>query len=725
MTADAAPDPGTSDAAAPEAGGRSGEATEALELLDTVIRRFGGRARVPQQTMTAAVADALAGSRHLLVQAPTGVGKSNAYAVPAALAALRAKAEGGEGRVVIATATRALQDQLCDVDLPRIADTFAEVGRPFRFAVVKGRNNYLCNAKLAEPAEQQLLPDPTVAAEVKALRDWGAGNVTGERSTFPGPCSDRAWSELSVSSDECPGASRCPFGEVCFTERARQRAHDAQLVVVNTALFAVNAAADGNLLPGYDAVILDEAHELEGSFTSTFSTEISSNRLRRLRALASAAGLGTHGTALDRSAADLDSILDLLGDGRLNLTSVLPTPTDDEGPDGVAVTSPAGGTAADVLAAHRARTTPTSGGGRDADRHPVPALERVVEVLTVIGERCRQLSSATSGVEESRKGAADRAASAADTLANDIRVLLDPGLVEGNVTWVEASSGRRPVLACAPIDVGRLLHRHLWSGPPAVACSATLTVGGDFAPVAAAWGLPADKVSWDGLEVGSPFNHREHSFLYVPKHLPEPRSGQFEGAALAELLELAEAAGGRTLALFTSRRALQAAVLYLRARSTLNVLSQDEGPRSALVEEFRSTPRSVLCGTQGFWVGLDLAGLALTNVVIDKIPFPRPDDPVIGARRDLCATRGGNPFFDVDLPRAARLLAQGAGRLIRTVDDQGVITVLDRRLATARYRTLLLNTLPPARRTIDPDAVKARLRALDELASGRPVDAVV
>jgi ATP-dependent DNA helicase DinG len=593
--------------------------------------------------MAEAVGDAIENRRHLIVQAGTGTGKGFAYLVPALLSG---------SRVVVATATKALQDQLANKDLPLVAE---RLGVPVVFAMLKGRSNYLCRQRAIEVAgggEQLDLsgaadaPGEDGAAlgslgrEVRRLLEWAVTAETGDRSELAFEPKARAWGMVSVSAMECPGKTRCPAGDVCFAEAARDRAATADVIIVNTHLYATHLASGGNVLPPHDVVVFDEAHELEDITSSSLGLEVTAGRF----------------SALARSAKPLiddAALLDALEDS--------------------------GGRLAAMLDSSRGR------------RLPRPLDEDLARVLTLARERISRLSAElrNSHGDQARKA---RAQQGAGHLASDLDHVIS--LPSTHVAWVEGPSDT-PVLKVAPVEVGPLLRALLWErpadeqGPTAILTSATIP-----SKLADRIGLPED--SFESLDVGSPFDYQSQALLYCAVHLPDPRAPAYEPAMHRELHALIKAAGGRTLALFTSWRAMETAVAALRPSVSWPILTQADLPKPALVAAFQGEERSCLFATLGFWQGVDVPGPALSLVTIDRIPFPRPDEPLLQARRDRL---GRDAFGLVDLPRAATLLAQGAGRLIRSASDRGVVAVLDPRLASASYRWELVRALPPMRRT--------------------------
>jgi len=648
------------------------DADEAVDLLERVALGLeGGELRPQQVEMCRAVARSLATGRHLVVQAGTGTGKSLAYLVPAALAGRK---------VVVATATKALQDQLADKDLPAVA---ASLDRPFSFAVLKGRSNYLCRQRAAEIADRgvqgQLAAETEddeahrppagtpkgLVDEVRRLLAWSTTAATGDRADLPFEPGGRAWAMVSVGARECPGAFRCPSGAECFAEAARNEAAAADVVVVNTHLYGAHLASGGAVLPEHDLVVFDEAHEVEAVMTESLGVEISPGRFGALAALARPL-LGRPEQA--ETADALRDVADrLLVETAERLGSrVLVGPGD--GVEGAEV----------------------------ADR-------RLSDLLTLASMRLEQVLAGLRAGRDDRlddqAGRRARALSAAGALLADVARLIGRGA--DDVAWVDGSP-RAPLLRLSPIDVGPALAESLWPVVTAVCTSATIP-----ARLPERLGLPADDV--DVLDVGSPFDYRSHSLLYVARHLPDRRRPESEPALHEELAALIEAAGGRTLALFTSRRATEAAAAALAPRLPYPLLVQGERPKARLLAEFAEDESSCLFATLGFWQGVDVPGRALTLVTLDRLPFARPDDPLLEARRE----RAGDAAFRlVDVPRAATLLAQGAGRLIRRAEDRGVVAVLDPRLATANYRHVLLAGLPPMRRTTDRRQVEDFLRRI-------------
>ena len=615
-----------------------------LERIRTALPG-GGEERAGQQTMVEAVERAMSDGRHLVVQAGTGTGKSLGYLVPAVLSGRR---------VVVATATKALQDQLAEKDLPFLQ---RQLPRTFRWAVLKGRSNYVCRQRLAEIATEAQLELEGLGgghrAELERVLEWAEDTRTGDLAELDPSPPGAVWAAVSVGPTECPGARRCPQGGNCFAEAARAAAAEADLVVVNQHLLGLDLVTDGSILPEHDLVVVDEAHQLEDVVSAAAGFELTEGRILAFTRTARAILAGE----------DLLEAADAAGSGLAE--------------------------ALDPLVGSRVRP-------------PVP--EDLHQRLSLARERVDRVMQAVRKVPDdgpletaARK---QRAMQAAGHLLVDLD--LAAGLLETDVAWVE-DPGRSPVLRVAPLDVRQLLHDRLFGKASVVLTSATIP-----ANLPDRLGMEAEDT--DVIDVGSPFDYEANALLYCAAHLPDPRDPGYRPALHTELERLILAAGGRTLALFTSRRAMEEAVAQLRPRLPWPVLAQGERPKAALVEAFADDEASCLFATMSFWQGVDVPGAALSLVTIDRLPFPRPDDPLLEARRELA---GPSAFATIDVPRAATLLAQGAGRLIRTAEDRGVVAVLDPRLATARrYRWDIIRALPPMRRTKDRDDAVAFLTAI-------------
>ncbi|MCX5042897.1 ATP-dependent DNA helicase [Aldersonia sp. NBC_00410] len=671
------------------------------DLLAHAVEALGGVERTGQLTMAAAVEHAIDTGEHLAVQAGTGTGKSLAYLVPAIRHAVRT------GRtVVVSTATIALQRQLVERDLPRLADALEPVlGRAPKFAILKGRNNYLCLNKLhgtvpEDPAEPELFDAFAVSRlgrEVQRLHAWAENTATGDRDEVVPGVGDRAWRQLSVSARECLGRTRCQHGEECFAELARSRSGAADVVVTNHALLAIDAITGISVLPEHDVVIVDEAHDLVDRVTGVATAELSA---AAVSAAARRCVKLVEETEVDRLEGAAEAWDDLIGELRLGRWERLPAGADQV----LALIRDAAWTV-------RSAISPNRPGGAGAD--PAAAAAR---------------SAAVAAVDEVH-----------DNAVRALTVFEEPDPAkQRDVVWLAESgpaqrSSPRRVLRMAPLSVGGLLRARLFDTATVVLTSATLQLGGSFDGLAANWGLPVQQsaarglaamangaeppadeshFAWTGLDVGSPFDHARSGILYVARHLPAPGRDGLAAEYLDEIERLVEAAGGRTLGLFSSMRAAKAAAEAMRERLDTPVLCQGEDATGALVAKFAADEGVSLFGTLSLWQGVDVPGPSLSLVILDRIPFPRPDDPLLIARQRAVESRGGNGFMAVAANHAALLLAQGTGRLLRSVDDRGVVAILDSRFATARYGGYLRASLPPYWTTSDPTVVTAALRRL-------------
>jgi ATP-dependent DNA helicase DinG len=669
---------------------KPGELPSVTELLAAAVAGIGGEERPGQVAMAEAVQHAIETGEHLAVQAGTGTGKSLAYLVPAIRYAVAARAT-----VVVATATIALQRQLIDRDLPRLLPALAPLlGQEPAFAILKGRRNYLCLQRqrggpaddpqdaLFEPVEDG--PTSPLGRQVKRLHEWAEQTTTGDRDELVPGVPDAAWRQVSVSAQECIGAQRCPFGSRCFAEKAREVAAKAHIVVTNHALMAIDATSDIDVLPGHDVVIIDEAHDLVDRVTSATAGELSGpmidmtgRRAGRLTEPATAeASVPAVADQLRQAAAALTVDLGDAPVGRMDVLS-------------------------DALAA-------TLRSVRDAAK---ACTDAITASATGMEEDPQRLSAARWTLAS--LGEIER------TAHRILDLFADQIADRGEVVWLDRpfveDARRPPTLRVAPLEVGPVLRERLFGSRTVTLTSATLALGGSFNPLASQWGLNlpgGDQLSWTGLDVGSPFDHPRSGILYVARHLPPPGRDQLAEAYLTELEELIDAAGGRTLGLFSSMRAAVQAAGALRDRIKQPLLCQGDDVTAQLVRQFAEDEPTCLFGTLSLWQGVDVPGPSLRLVVIDRIPFPRPDDPLASARQRAVAARGGNGFMTVAAAHAALLLAQGTGRLLRTMTDRGVVAVLDPRLVTARYGDFLRASLPPFWTTTDPALVRAALRRL-------------
>ncbi|MFD7367262.1 ATP-dependent DNA helicase [Nocardiopsis alba] len=685
-------------------------------LLDAAVEALGGSSREGQQTMADAVAAAVERREHLVVQAGTGTGKSLAYLVPAIRRAMASKTT-----VVISTATIALQNQLIDRDLPRLAAALAPLlPREPTFAVLKGRRNYLCRNRLQagtdEEAEGAELFDPrqlsSLGRQVARLHEWAEDTLTGDRDELVPGVGDLAWRQVSVGGNECMGARVCSFGQECFAEFAREAAAGVDVVVTNHAMLSIDMSQGHHLLPEHDTIMIDEAHELVDRATSVATGSLSERAVT---------------TAAKRAARlvepGISERLTECADGLALMFTEVPEGRLDHIDEGLA------GAVAAVRDAAAACVTAI--GPNPGELDPDTASDRKL---------------ALAALEEVREAA--------------VRILesYEPPLRDRTeVVWLTKALSRAPALNVAPLGVGGLLREKLFGDRTVVLTSATLTLGGDFTALARQWGLgrevareEADRAAgrplepvgvpaptkdgddgddgndgphraegeprWRGLDVGSPFDHARSGILYVARHLPKPGRDGLSEDYLDEIAGLIEASDGRALGLFSSMRAAQQAAEELRERLDQPILCQGEDSTGQLVRRFTEDERSCLFGTLSLWQGVDVPGPSLQLVIVDRIPFPRPDDPLASARQRAVSAHGGNGFLAVSATHAALLLAQGTGRLLRSTDDRGVIAVLDPRLATAGYGGFLRSSLPPYWGTADPEVARSALRRLAEKA---------
>ena len=615
-----------------------GDTTFLLEIATADLA--GTERRHGQESMAESVAAAIDSGKHLVVQAGTGTGKTLAYLVPILASGKRA---------VIATVTKALQDQLATKDLPHACTALAdELGREPSWAVLKGRSNYLCMQRLDEERAQPelgLADTRSTERDARILEEvskWSETDTDGDLDRYPGTLAASTRRRITVTADECPGASKCPRGQECFAERARKRASEAEIIVVNTHLYGLHLMSDGQLLPEHDLVVIDEAHQLEDVISDIASASLSPRRIQNLA--------GTIGAVVSdeplratfvRVAEDLSTAIVPKLDKRISI---------ENEPGLVAVLNAARAVGTDALA----------------------ALGRVEQGRTIADETIRQkLLRAT--IETTR-------------FVDIVDRFLSGG--RGVVLFAEGAVDR-PSLTLSPLQVDHLLKATLWSRQTAILTSATIPRN-----LTKRIGLDDSEVTM--LDVGSPFAYEEQGLLYCPVTIADPRSERRDGAVADELERLIEASGGRTLALFTTVRLMRHHATVIAKRLPFRVLVQDDMPRAALIEAFESDETSCLFATSSFFQGIDIPGRTLSLVVIDKIPFPRPDDPLLEARRE---TLGKGAFGEIDLPRAATMLAQAAGRLIRSNQDRGVVAILDPRLANKPYGSELVATLPPFRRT--------------------------
>lgn len=661
------------------------------DLLDAAVDAVGGTRREGQDAMAYAINECIDKKRHLVVQAGTGTGKSLAYLVPAL-----AHAIATDQPVVIATATIALQNQIVTIDLPRLVDALAPMlDRTPSYALLKGRSNYVCLHKLeggypddldsgALFSEASVGPSPAeserLGAQVVRLREWAHDTDTGDRDDLTTPVSERAWRQVSVTGSQCLGGT-CPLKDQCFAERNRAIAREADIIVTNHSLLAIDSFDSHGIIPEHDVVIIDEAHDLIDRVTAAATETLSQGAVRG--AVRELRTLGVVSTALD----DAGSVL------------------------------------ADALSSQPA-------GRIIGDLDP-----RLTDALTLLGAEAR---SAHSDAKDAGDDALAATAGARKSVRTRLQEIMDvcERLVsphEDDVRFISHSEATgRTMIDVAPLSVAGMMRAAILNDTTTVFTSATLAFGERFAEAAGPFGLwrdnrvsldepmasflkrsdTAEREQWSALDVGSPFSYPKQGILYTARHLPPPGREGLAPATLEHIAELIEASAGGALGLFSSRRAADDAAAYVRAHTDRTVFLQGEDSLGSLVNAFREDPDACLFGSRALWQGVDVRGDSCRLVIIDRIPFPRPDDPLASARQERVASRGGNGFMAVSAHHAALLMAQGAGRLIRAYDDRGMVAVLDQRLETKRYGGYLREAMPPLWRTSNSEVALGALRRL-------------
>ena len=682
---------------------RAIKASSSLEVdhrgvLAAAVRAIGGTERPGQVEMADAIAECLESDHHLLVQAGTGTGKSLGYLAPALLWLVRHPGK----RIVVATATLALQSQLANNDIPAAVDAVESVtGRRPRHAILKGRTNYVCLLRLRDGTAQdqgaliptgdlietlksspQSTPESALGAEVLGLRAWAEDQARrgglADRDDAPSH-TERAWAQVSIPVRECLGAQRCPYGDECFVESSRDEARAADLVVTNHALLAINAMHGGTALPEHSAVIIDEAHELVSRVTGAASAELSPQMVERV--------------------------------ARRALTYL-----EDE-------------VALELLESAKTLGHAVDGAALERVEDPDSAF---VAACVAVRNAARAAVSALTG--EDNQDTNKRQAAAAVKEIFDIAERM-AALDKFDVVWVADRDRFGREARVSPLSVAGLMRTRVFGERTTVLTSATLKLGGDFTPIAASVGLKEDErlnpvhpahepegpvsepeleaVPWRGLDVGSPFEYRRQGILYIARSLPPPGRDGLSDALLGEIAELLDASDGRALGLFSSRRAAEVAAVHARKRlPALTILCQGDAQLPELTRRFIQDEKASLFGTLSLWQGVDVPGATCQLVIIDRIPFPRPDEPLTVARQRAVAEAGGNGFMKVAASHAALLLAQGSGRLIRRLSDRGVVAVLDPRLVTARYGAFLKVSMPDMWQTTDRQVALQALRRL-------------
>ncbi|MBK4147884.1 DEAD/DEAH box helicase [Corynebacterium macginleyi] len=632
-------------------------------LLGAAVDALGGSRREGQVRMANAVSKALETERHLAVQAGTGTGKSLAYLVPAIRHAMKSGST-----VVVSTATLALQRQLVERDLPRLTKTLSDVmERTPTFAIMKGRNNYVCLNKIAAtPDDPEALIDESDISyrgkTVRRIHDWAQETETGDRDDLVPGVPDLVWRAVSVTSKECLGAGRCPHGADCFAEEARRAAADVDIIVTNHAMLAIDAISEANILPEHDVAIIDEAHELDGRITSVSTAEITSRAIKM--AANRAKSLGNAGNLTDL-ADEFDDVLHAQEPGRwTNLDET-------------------------------------------SQAHLRALADEFLRVKSLISRAPDGEVNNDPEKNAERQNLSNHLTDLAEAIGRILEIFAtDDPAVHDDVVWLEGTD----TLAVAPLSIAQMLRENLFGEQTVVLTSATLTLGGRFDAMAAQWGLPSG--TFDSLDAGTPFNPAKSGILYTAKHLPAPGRDGLSSETLEEMYQLIMAAGGRTLGLFSSRRAVEEAAEALAPRLPFDLYVQGEDAIGTLVEKFSTKENSCLFGTLTLWQGVDVPGPSCSLVLIDRIPFPRPDNPLLQARSQAADAAGRSGFMEVSANHAALLMAQGSGRLLRHVTDRGVVAVLDNRLEYKRYGAFLKASMPPFWQTTNPETVRGALKRL-------------
>lgn len=619
--------------------------------------------RPGQVAMAEAVLRAFEKKRHLIVEAGTGTGKTLAYLVPAIAAAA-----GGNGRIIISTGTKNLQEQLMDKDIPFLQNIFP--GR-FKAAYMKGRSNYACLNKVKQSENTPMLESLSDMDYFQAVSQWTRISQTGDRAELVNlPEYLSFWRRIDARSETCMG-QRCPDFDPCFVTRMRQRANEADIIIVNHHLFFADLALRGHqygqVLPDYSAVIFDEAHLLEDVVAEYFGAQVSSYQLEDL--LRDVNLLPVTDVKLNRDLTRIGARLGRFSE-QFWLMAALGRPHD---------------------------------GRYSLPPHTFAQNIRGTIQATSWGEAYLLLEGALASLETALDMVADPPPEIENALRRTRQLRFDlQFIVSGDdrsfVYWLERR-GRGAFLRASPIDVSGLLSDKLFETTETVILtSATLTSSGSFNYIRSRLGLPPDKT--DELVAATGFNYEEQALLYLPRQMPDPRDAGWADAAAAEIIQLLEATEGRAFVLSTSFAGLNALYERVAPRVDFPCLLQGATSKAGLLERFRTTPNAVLFGTASFWQGVDVRGEALSCVIIEKLPFAVPTDPIVAARlRHLDDQRNGSSFYAYSVPQAIIALKQGLGRLIRSTTDKGVLAILDPRLRSKGYGRTFLNSLPPCRVT--------------------------
>jgi len=629
--------------------------------------------RPGQVEMAAAVARVFERGGVLLAEAGTGTGKTLAYLVPAILS--------GE-RVLVSTGTKNLQEQIFFKDIPALRDA---LGRPFTATYMKGRANYLCLHKLEKLTDEAGFAPASHDVFLPIVREWAQRTKTGDRAELQDLPEDLGfWNEVAATADTCLG-TECPRFEECFVTRMRQAAAESDIVIVNHHLLCADASvrlsAYGEVIPAFSRIVLDEAHQLEDVATQYFGIGVSNYRVEELARDAERLAV-----ADDKAKSELARTIDAVRDcARQFFTDVAFAHRVDRR----------------IKSEERVRATAESlAEVRDAAAGLTGALDAIETILSL--PSVKGAGSASPDEGEGADTDAATLARRAGEIRNDLRFLLRGG-DESFVYFVEFR-GRGVFLRAAPIDVSAILREHLFDRfRTVVLTSATLTVDGAFDYLRSRLGI----AHASEVRLPSEFDFRRQAILYLPRRMPDPREDSFSVAASREVVQLLRASEGRAFVLFTSYATMRAVQALAEMALDFPILAQGSAPRSQLLNQFRSTPHAVLFATSSFWQGVDVVGDALSCVIVDKLPFASPSDPITAARIDLVRARGGDPFAEYQVPLAILALQQGLGRLIRHRRDRGVLAILDPRLRTKGYGRRFIASLPPAPIVHELDQVQA------------------